>query len=62
MREWSGSGGSEDEDGPDLQRAVVMDDDEEVDQTKILFVAEISLGLCPEEEAGNTVECVPPLS
>ncbi len=59
MSEWSGSGGSEDEDGPDLQRAVVMDDDE-VDQTKILVVAEISLGLCPGEEAGNTVECVPP--
>ncbi len=60
MSECSGSGGSEDEDGPDLQRAVVMDDDEEVDQTKILVVAEITLGLCPGEEAGNTVECVPP--
>lgn len=46
MSEWSWSGGSEDEDCPDLQRAVVIDDDEEVDQTKNLVVAEITLGLC----------------
>ena len=38
VSEWSGSGNSEDEDGPDLQRAVVMDDDEEVDQTILLLL------------------------
>ena len=60
---WSASGDSEDENGPDLQRAVIMDsathDDEEVDRTKNLVVAEIKVAV-PGEEGENTVECVPP--
>ena len=55
----SASGDSEDENGPDLQRAVIMDDDEEVDQTKNLIVPEIMVSV-PGEEGENTVECVPP--